>query len=111
MLGITIGTLDSGQWSIDGNLHDLPQLSGRPVFAIGRGVWWERSCCSRAAQSGLILSRRLATSGSTAFPDSQTSQPVAVLRLASSTASLPTGQCGSGGGVCQPQVEARLRSV
>jgi hypothetical protein len=37
MLGVTIGTLGSGQWGIDGHVHDLSQLWGWPGFAISLG--------------------------------------------------------------------------
>jgi putative oxidoreductase len=37
MLGVTVGTLGPGQWSIDGHVHTLTRLWGWPGFAISLG--------------------------------------------------------------------------
>jgi putative oxidoreductase len=37
MLGVVIGTLGPGDWSVDGHVHALSQLLGWPGFAIALG--------------------------------------------------------------------------
>jgi len=37
MLGVVIGTLGPGDWSVDGHVHALSQLLGWPGFAISLG--------------------------------------------------------------------------